>query len=279
MQKIFVPPTNGLKELNNLFIELTQKNCNQRCKECYIDFPITRNIKDFIQIDKIKEALNDTKNENLNCIYLTGAEPMTHPDFNSILRLCLKRTNVCIMTNASFINEKKSRFLKKVEDESQYRIITKLSFASYDEEKNDNVRFKGAFRQNIFALKCLEKYGFVSVICINNFYNEDKNQIMSKFQEILKNNSIQNAIIQITEWAKKENSIAEIDKEMPCLDCSNGRILTSSGVYACPFLSNDYRGRVGSDFKDHQKDVRLETSFCSTCLKNKNPMFSIKIEA
>ena len=138
MQKIFVPPMNGLKELNNLFIELTQKNCNQRCKECYIDFPITRNIKDFIQIDKIKEALNDTKNENLNCIYLTGAEPMTHPDFNSILRLCLKRTNVCIMTNASFINEKKSRFLKKVEDESQYRIITKLSFASYDEEKNDN---------------------------------------------------------------------------------------------------------------------------------------------
>ena len=84
-----------------------------------------------IQIDKIKEALNDTKNENLNCIYLTGAEPMTHPDFNSILRLCLKRCNVCICTNGSFINEKKSRFLKRVEEESLNEIIFKIKIPFY----------------------------------------------------------------------------------------------------------------------------------------------------
>ena len=44
---------------------------------------------------------------------------------------------MCIFTNATFINEKKARFLKKVEDESEYQIIFKLSFASYDEHKND----------------------------------------------------------------------------------------------------------------------------------------------
>ena len=104
-----------LKELNNLFIELTEKNCNQHCKHCYIDFPLSKNIKDFISIDRIKDALSDTTNEKIECIYLTGAEPMTHPDFNSILRTCLKRSNVCIFTNGSFINEKKARFLKRVE--------------------------------------------------------------------------------------------------------------------------------------------------------------------
>ena len=102
-----------LEELNNLFIELTEKNCNQHCKQCYINFPLNKKVKDFISIDKIKEAIKQTENEKINCIYLTGAEPMTHPDFNSILRLCLKRSNVCICTNGSFINEKKARFFTK----------------------------------------------------------------------------------------------------------------------------------------------------------------------
>ena len=114
MSNIFTAPVYKLDELNNIFIEMTAKNCNYRCKNCHIDFGVNnsinafhKTIKDFISIDKIKEMLDDTKNENLHCVYLTGAEPMTHPDFNSILRLCLKRTNVCICTNGSFLNEKK----------------------------------------------------------------------------------------------------------------------------------------------------------------------------
>ena len=136
----FLAPTCKMKELNNLFIELTAKNCNQRCRHCYIDFPLSKSVKDFISVDIIKKALTDTKSENIQCIYLTGAEPMTHPDFNTILRMCLKRTNVCIFTNGTFINEKKARFLKRVEDEGSNEIIFKLSIDHYDEMKNDEIR-------------------------------------------------------------------------------------------------------------------------------------------
>ena len=93
-----------MKALNNLFIEMTAKNCNQHCKHCFLEFPKYKKEADFISIDIIKQALNDTTQDNIECIYLTGAEPMTHPDFNAILRLCLKRSNVCIYTNGSFIN-------------------------------------------------------------------------------------------------------------------------------------------------------------------------------
>ena len=142
---IYTAPVYKLEELNNLFIELTAKNCNQRCSSCYIDFPMSKNVKDFISIDKIKEALNDTKFENLYCIYLTGAEPMTHPDFNTILRLCLKRCNVCICTNASFLNEKKIRFLKKVEEEGVNQIFFKLSLCHYNELDSDKVIIEHLF--------------------------------------------------------------------------------------------------------------------------------------
>ena len=150
---IYTAPVYKLEELNNLFIELTAKNCNQRCSSCYIDFPMSKNVKDFISIDKIKEALNDTKFENLYCIYLTGAEPMTHPDFNTILRLCLKRCNVCICTNASFLNEKKIRFLKKVEEEGVNQIFLKLSLCHYNELDSDKVKYRATTDKQYMRLK------------------------------------------------------------------------------------------------------------------------------
>ena len=179
---IFQTPACKLKELNNLFIELTEKNCNQHCKHCYIDFPLSKNIKDFIPLDIVKNALADTKNENIECIYLTGAEPMTHPDFNSILRACLKRSNVCIFTNGTFINEKKVRFLKRVEEESSFEIIFKLSIDHYNEIKNDDIRGRGSYRQSIHAIKSLVKYGFNPIICITNYYNEDKKTLINEFK-------------------------------------------------------------------------------------------------
>ena len=114
--------------------------------------------------------LEDTKGENLHCIYLTGAEPMTHPDFNSILRLCLKRCNVCICTNGSFLNEKKIRFLNKVESEGNNQIFFKLSLAHFDEIESDKVKYRGHYRHTIFALKTLSRYNFTSVLAIQNFY-------------------------------------------------------------------------------------------------------------
>ena len=271
---IYAAPVYKLEELNNIFIELTAKNCNQRCPSCYIDFPMSKNIKDFIAVDKIKEALDDTKYENLYCIYLTGAEPMTHPDFNTILRLCLKRCNVCICTNASFLNEKKIRFLKKVEDEGSTQIFFKLSLTHYNEIESDNMRYRGNYRQTIYALKNLSRYNFTSVLSIQNCYNLSEKEIMESFNKIFKEQEIYNTDVQIT---VSHPSFDDKNLSMPSkkTDCMYGRTLSQNGVYSCPFLANDYRGRSGSSFKDFSKTVSAETDFCATCSKNNNYMFTI----
>ena len=271
---IFTAPVYQLDELNNLFIEMTAQNCNQRCSDCYIKFPLSKNIKDFISVDKIKEALLDTKFENIYCIYLTGAEPMTHPDFNSILRLCLKRCNVCICTNGSFLNEKKIRFLKKVEDEGSNQIFFKLSLTHYDEIENDKSKYRGNFRQTIYALKTLCNYNFTSVLNIQNSYSLDNKELINKFSFIFQEQNITNTDIQIT---PSHPSFSEENFSKPAVktDCMRGRILCQNGVYACPFLANDYRGRVGSSFKDFSKSITAETDFCATCSKCNNYIFSI----
>ena len=270
-------PISVLKEFNNLFIELTEKNCNQHCKHCYIDFPLNKNVKDFISVDVIKEALADTRQEKLKCIYLTGAEPMTHPDFNNILRLCLKRTNVCIHTNATFINEKKARFLKRVEDESNYEIIFKLSIDHYDEVKSDDLRGRGSYRQVLHAIKSLIKYNFNPILCITNYYKEDKKILLEQFKLLCSKIGFETKDhnFKINEYHDKKNPIGDIKCNWKSLDCEYGRILTVKGIYVCPFLANDHRGRCGTDFKDYSCKNVLETEFCATCLKNKEILFGI----
>ena len=276
---ICTAPVYKLKKFNNLFIELTAKNCNQRCSGCYIDFPVIKNIKDFISFDRIKEALNDTKNENLYCIYLTGGEPMTHPDFNLILRFCLKRCNVCICTNSSFLNEKKIRFLKKVEDEggineNQNQIFFRLSLVHFNELESDKVKYRGHYRQTISALKILTRYNFTSVLSIQNHYNLQEHVIRENFYKIFEENNITNTDVQINVSYPLSLGIESLNPAEKT-DCMSGRILTQNGVYACPFLANDYRGRMGSSFKDYSTVVSAETDFCSVCSKNGDYMFSI----
>ena len=275
MTSIFTAPVYKLEELNNIFIELTAKNCNQRCQNCYLDLPTsTKTVKDFIHIDKIKEALNDTKNENIHCIYLTGAEPMTHPDFNSILRLCLKKYNVCICTNGSFLNEKKIRFLNKVESEGNHQLFFRLSLSHFDELENDKAKYRGNFRQTIFALKTLSRYNFASVLSIQNHYNLEPKLIYEMFNQIFKEHEIYNTDLQISA-SHPSFSDENLSKPSAKTDCMFGRCLGSNGIYSCPFLANDYRGRVGSSFKDYSKNIIAETDYCATCSKNNNFIFTI----
>ncbi len=274
MNNIYTAPLYNLDELNNIFIELTAKNCNQRCKNCYIDFPINKKIKDFIPLDKIKIALDEVKTENIHCIYLTGAEPMTHPEFNSILRYCLKKYNVCICTNGSFLNEKKIRFLNKVENEGNNQILFKLSLTHFDELENDKVKYRGHYRQIIFALKTLSRYNFNAVLSFENHYKLDKKLITEMLNTIFKENEIFTTDIQIT------NSHPDFDENDYCkpsqkTDCMYSRTLTATGIYACPFLAGDYRGRVGNSFTNFSKTVSAETDFCATCSKNNNFIFTI----
>lgn len=271
---ICTAPIYKLDELNNLFIEMTSKNCNQRCSGCYIDFPTSKKIKDFISIDKVKETIKDSLTENIYCIYLTGAEPMTHPDFNSILRLCLKRCNVCICTNASFLNEKKIRFLKKVEDEGCTQIFFQLSVAHYNEQDSDKVRYRGSFRQTISSLKILSRYNFSSVLCVQNYYNLDNQEIIKNFNQIFNIQGITNTDIKIIASYPVANE-DNLNTDSPKTDCMYGRSITQNGVYACPFLANDYRGRVGSSLKDFSQTVNAETDFCATCSANGAQIFAI----
>ena len=111
-------------------------------------------------------------------------------------------------------------------------------------------------------------------LTLQNHYNLSKEEILNEFHHLFKENDINNTDVQIS------LSHPDFEEENFCknsrkTDCMYGRILTNNGVYSCPFLSNDYRGRSGSSFRDFSKQITAETDFCATCSKNNNFIFTI----
>ena len=106
------------------------------------------------------------------------------------------------------------------------------------------------------AIKSLAKHQFNPILSVTNYYNEPHETIIEEFKTICKKAgyNIENKNIKINIW-HGNNTDYEINSAWDTLDCEYGRILTSKGVYTCPFLANDHRGRCGSNFKDFSHKV------------------------
>ncbi len=266
-------PKVEMKELNNLFFELCYRACNLKCKHCYIEKNPYKQEKDFIPLDKIKQALLDTRGENLTSIYLTGGEPLLHPDFNTILRMCLKFSNVTVLTNGYMINDKKARFLRKIDDENNFETIYRISIDHFDELKNDEIRGRGSFRKALSAVLNLAKYEFNPIISVCNYYGESKEDLFAGFSSLFKKYDfeIEDINLKIMPYFDKnanEGFIEDFDIKKEKLDCYNSRILSINGVYACPALSRDFRARCGSDMSNYSKKTFLDTKTCAKCIEH-----------
>lgn len=258
-----------MKELKNLFFQLSTKTCNLKCKNCYIEKNQYKSEEDFIDFDKIKASLNSIKNLKLNSIYLTGGEPLMHPDFNKILRMCLKVANTTVMTNGVMINDKKVRFLRKIEDESKFETIYRISLDSVDEIENDNLRGRGSFRKALVAIMSLLKYEFNPIITMVNYKNRSRAEIFEEFNNYFSKKGFQLDEINLKIlpfYDPNKQDIEEIrDINPQKLDCSSSRIVSQKGVYACPVLVNDYRARLGQSLDDYSKINYLDCEMCSVC--------------
>ena len=127
-------------------------------------------------------------------------------------------------------------------------------------------------------MRALVKYGFSPIMLVTNFYNEDEKILVDKITQIC-----QKCDYDIEKNHIKINNYVNVDivNEQPSygvwkqLDCEYGRILTANGVYVCPFLANDHRGRCGSTLADFSSKIVLETVFCENCTKNPEMFFGI----
>lgn len=292
-QLSFNAPCVDLKNLNNLWFQLSEVNCNLKCKHCFLSCQANTKTRSFLGMDKIKQAMADSEDLKIEYIYLTGGEPLLHPDVNSIIRLCLKRANVTIFSNGILINDKKARFLRQIEQEqnNEHELVFKISLDHFEEQKNDEIRGKGSYKKAVSALENLVNYGFNPIITCTNIWDEDIDVLNNGFINILKKIGLDasdinvniNPVIKVGEFENNNEGYKEeefvtastlVKKEECRFDCASSRVVTNKGIYSCPALVNDPRGKVGNSLKDSSDKVFLETSVCYTCNLHNKPLFN-----
>ena len=287
----FQAPSVELSKLKSLWLNLTESVCNLKCKHCYLSCTQNAKPQNFLFLDKIKKSLAEAKNFEIEEICLNGGEPFLHPDINAIIRLALKYANVIILTNGTLINDKKARFLKQIENDHNYELIFRISLDHYTEQKNDEIRGKGSFKKITTGIENLIRHGFNPIISAVNIWDEDFDSLKAGFFQLLSKYNIEPDEInlkiipplKIGEYAKNfqpydENEFVSQDKmngvDVTRFDCANSRVLSNNGIYACPALINDPRGKVGNDLSDFSKKCFLEQNACFTCVKDNKGIFN-----
>ena len=265
----------SMESLEHLFIDLEYTKSQTKSTTLYRSRSFNQKNKKYLQFDEVKEALKDADKSNLKYIYFVGKDPLSHTDFNQILRLCLNFAPVTIYTDGNCINDKKARFLKRVEDEGTNEIIFKIYINHFDEKINDERNTRGSFRKAMHAISSLNKYGFNPILTVLKQENDNENEMIAGFKELglkfaFETEDINFCFIPESVFQKQD---AEIPANLPDtkdlqLDCKSSRMLTKNGVYICPILANDYRGRCGGTLNDFSKKSYLETPQCAKCIEN-----------
>ncbi|MBD3256743.1 MAG: radical SAM protein [Candidatus Lokiarchaeota archaeon] len=285
----FQAPYIEMKHLNNLWLQITGLTCNLKCRHCYLSCNPTNKTKNFLNMDKIKKALEEVNRDDLDEICLTGGEPLLHRDINNIIRHCIKYTNVNIITNGTLINDKKARFLRQIEIDSDYEIVFRISLDHYKEHKNDEIRGKGSYKKTVNGIKSLVNNGFNPVINAVNLWEEDENEFREGFYNFLSEFNFEPSEMNLKiippvktgEYRKNfsgygENDLVTGEGECPAenFDCHNTRVIADDGVYVCPALVNDPRGKVGDTLSDSQAKFFLELNTCFSCQQANKKMFN-----
>lgn len=287
----FQAPYIEMKKLNNLWLQITGLTCNLKCRHCYLSCNSTNKSRNFLNMEKIKKTLDEVDKDDLEEIYLTGGEPLLHRDINNIIRYCIKYTDINIITNGTLINDKKARFLRQVEIDNDYEIIFRISLDHYKEHKNDEIRGKGSYKKILNSIRSLINNGFNPVINAVNMEEEDEAEFKNGFLKLLSEFNFEPSEINLKiippvktgEYEKNfsgygENDLVTAESVKKCnpenFDCLNTRVITDDGVYVCPALVNDPRGKVGETLSNSSNKFFLELNTCFSCQYANKKLFN-----
>ena len=289
MQLTYKAPCAELAKLENLWIQLTNVSCNIKCKHCFLDCRHDIKKKNFLDLVKIYNFLNNDF-VDLKKIYLTGGEPFLHPKINEIVRLALEKSDVTICSNGTLLNEKKVKILKTLEEETTNKLMLRLSLDHFTEGRNDEYRGSGVFKKVLNAFACLQRYKIkTDLICVN-LKNDDEELLKKGFLSLFAKHKLKLGaddikivpLLKMGNYAKYYN-ISETKKhvtfddiqnfDMDILDCKNSRVMTIDGIYSCPALVNDPRGKLGEELYDAATKVYLETQTCFDCISRRDKLF------
>lgn len=138
-------------------------NCNLKCRHCYISSG--DNCYGEISLEKCKEVIRQCIEANVNCVALTGGEPLVRKDFWQIVDL-LRENHIRLLqvfTNGMAVNEKFMDEFDRRNINPNYFMLSFDGVGCHDWLRG----VKGAERKAIEAIRLIKSRGYAVTVSMS----------------------------------------------------------------------------------------------------------------
>lgn len=236
-----------------------------------------------METSTIESFLEESRDYGVKEYYFTGGEPFLHPDMVDILETSLEYGPTTVLTNATAFTEEELDQLGDLFANKSYSLEVRVSLDGFTPETNDEIRGDGTFREAMNGVRGLVDRGLLPIITATRTWEiDDDQEMLGGFKQTLADAGCDQPRIKLLPSLKigreedrdrgyhaTEKVTHEMmkDYETDQLLCSNSRLVTDRGVWACPILVLHEEARLGDTLEDAMKPVSLGFDACYTCYR------------
>jgi sulfatase maturation enzyme AslB (radical SAM superfamily) len=267
--------------LDTLWLQLTGTLCNIACRHCFITCGPLETRVPMMTRGRIEALLREARELGIRDYYLTGGEPMLHPEFFAIVERILEEGPVSVLTNGILIDDPAAARLRALFDRARYSLDLRVSLDGMTAEENDPVRGRGTFAQITRGVAALARAGLSPVLTVvEHQAGMAAEQARVRFLAFARGLGLPRPrlkflpLLHIGREERRTRGYGEdevvhgpLDPEVLLgLQCGSSRLATEEHVLTCPLLLDAPEARMGRTLKEALRPVPLRWSACHTCV-------------
>jgi molybdenum cofactor biosynthesis enzyme MoaA len=277
-------PLLPLAHLDDLWFQVAGTVCNLACRHCFISCGPRNHSLEFLTLDKVRQALDESAALGVKEYYFTGGEPFLNPDIEEMLEATLWHGPATVLTNGTLFTRHSLERLRRAEENSLYTLEFRVSIDGYTGADNDRIRGEGSFERAMAGIRLLLSFGFLPIVTITDLAADGKSSILlAEFTKLLRAHGCSRPRVKILPTLRMGAEIVRSHGYGPderitasmmegfdssSLLCHHSRIVTDRGVYVCPILVEATDGLLGASVTDALGPFRLRHQACFTCYQH-----------
>src|SRR5947208_8874277 len=148
-------PVVPLAHLDDLWFQVAGTLCNLTCRHCFISCSPHNHNFDFLTLETVRHALEESVTLGVKEYYFTGGEPFLNRDMVDILELTLRYGPATVLTNGTVFKDEWLERLRRAEAASPYSLEFRVSIDGFTAVDNDPVRGVGTFERALRGVRQL----------------------------------------------------------------------------------------------------------------------------
>jgi len=274
-------PRVPLVTLDSLWFQVAGTICNLRCTHCFISCAPDNRAFEFLDLETVLRALDDSTRWGVKEYYFTGGEPFLHRNLPEMLEAALRLGPATVLTNGTLFTPRLVERLARIEAASPYSLEVRVSLDGPSREANDPIRGPGTFDRAMDGIRLLAQAGFLPIVTAVQVWPPERDEeVRQAFVRALEAAGVSKPRLKIlptlrigrealrTRGYADDELVTEAMLEtydVTQLLCATGRVVTSRGIYVCPILLDAPDARLGATMEEAARPYALGHRACYTC--------------